>query len=164
MSAQAVLEECGDHVLAASRDQELFLAAGDGQEAFVIKSSDVAGVEPSIYEGFARGGLVVAVGREDVVALDQDLTVRANLDGDAGQGGADGADLDEVRGVQGCWSGGLCQPVALEHSDPDAPVEVAQIGTQRGTTRDRIGDLAAQGGPQLAVDEPVEHPVPGFEQ
>src|SRR5664279_822239 len=70
MSTQTVLKERGDDVLAAGSHQELLLAAGDPQEPFVVELSNVAGVEPSVYQGPAGGCLVVAVGREDVVALD----------------------------------------------------------------------------------------------
>src|SRR5664280_133036 len=134
MSTQTVLKERGDDVLAAGSDQELLLAAGDPQEPFVVELSNVVGVEPSVYQGPAGGCLVVAVGREDVVALDQDLTVICDLDRDTRQRPADGADLDQVRGVHVCRCCGLGESVALEHGEPDAAVEMAQTGSQRGAT------------------------------
>src|SRR5665647_2591441 len=98
MSAQAVLKDRGGDILASSSDQELLLATGDPKEPIVVQVSDVAGVEPPGHDGVVGCGLVVAVGREDAAALDQDLAVVGDLDGDPRQGRTHGADLDQLRG------------------------------------------------------------------
>jgi hypothetical protein len=45
----------GGHVLAAGRDEEVLLAAGDAELAVRGELADVAGEEPAIAEGLGSG-------------------------------------------------------------------------------------------------------------
>ena len=69
---------------------------------------------------------VVPVLLEDVDALDLDLAVVGDPDADAGQRGADGADLGLVGEVDRRGRGGLGEAVALEDHDAEAAEEVAE--------------------------------------
>ena len=73
-----------------------------------------------------------------------------------GMRGADRADLRLARQVHRRGGGGLGEAVALEDRDAEAVEEVAEPGSERGRARDRVGDVAAHGGAELAVDQPVE--------
>ena len=105
--------------------------------------------------------LVVPVAGEDLAALEQQLAVVGDPDRGARQRAADGADLDRVRQVHGHGAGGLGEAVALEHGQPDAAVEVAEPVAERRAAGDGVRALAAEGGEQLAVDQPLEDRVLG---
>ncbi len=70
-------------------------------------------MEPAVADGLGRGVGVVVICAEHVVALDQDLAVGVDLDGNPRQGASDGTDLDQIGGVDGGRRGGLRQPVSL---------------------------------------------------
>ena len=155
-----VLQQGRDHVLAAGRDDDFLLAPGDGQEPRLVQLADVAGAEPAVVvEG--RGGQVIAlvVAAHDAHALGEDLAVVRDPDGVAGNRGADGADLDQVRGVDRDRRRGFGQPVAFQDLHADALEEVAQPFTERAAAGNGMGDVPAHGGPELAVHELVEHGV-----
>src|SRR5665647_1146025 len=96
MSPQAVLKDRRGDVLASGSDQELLLATGDPQEPIVVQLSDVARMEPPVHDSVVGRVLVVEVGRENAVSLDQDLSVVGDLDGDPRKGRTHGADLDRL--------------------------------------------------------------------
>src|SRR5690606_3350583 len=62
-------------------------------------------------------------------------------------------------GVHDDAAGGLRQAVALVDGDADAAEEVAEASTECGTARDGPGDVAAECGLELAVDQLVEDEV-----
>ena len=115
--------------------------------------------QPSV-ERLRRGLRVVEVAAHHVDALDQQLAVVGDPDADAGQRPPDGADLDLLGRVDRRRGGRLGQPPALEDGDADAAEEVAEPGAQRRAAGDGVLHAAAERGPQLAVDEPVEEGVP----
>ena len=63
------LDVLGKHVLATGEDYHVLHPTLDAQEAFFVKETEVAGLVPTIFEGFRRhiGSVVVAGG--DVLAL-----------------------------------------------------------------------------------------------
>ncbi len=160
VAAQPVLQHGRGHVLAAGRDDDLLLPAGDGQVALVVQGPQVAGAEPAILgERFPGRLLGVPVAGEDGPTADPDLAVLADLDRHPGQRLAHAADLVALRAVHRHGRRRLRQPVALQHSDARAAEEVAQSAGQRGAPGDGVLRPAAQRRPQLAVDQPVEHRV-----
>ena len=161
---QPVLEHGRGDVLAARGDDELLLAAGDAQEALVVQRAEVAGVQPAVgVERLLGRCLVLPVAAEDDLAAEQDLAVVGDPGGDAGQGLADGADLVAARLVDRRRGRRLGHAVALEHGDARAAEEVAEPLAQRRAARYRVGDLAADGRAQLAVDEAIEQRVAGLQ-
>ena len=83
---EVVLDVGGREVLAAGRDDDVLLAAGDRQVAVVVELAEVAGVQPAVAVERLGGGLgVLPVAREDVRAAHQDLAVLGDRHLDAGQ-------------------------------------------------------------------------------
>ena len=70
-------------VLAARGDDDVLLAAGDGEEAVGVERAQVAGVQPAV----VRRAAVIA--GEHVQAADDDLAVGGDAHLDAGQRAAD---------------------------------------------------------------------------
>ena len=120
--------------------------------------------QPSRSSTSRRGRLVVPVAGEHLTALEQQLAVVGDPHGRARKRPANGADLESLGGVDGERRRGLGEPVALEHGQADATVEVAEPLAQRGATGDRIAAPAAEGRPEPAVDEPLEDRVLGADR
>src|SRR5680860_1923514 len=93
-----VLEVGRGDVLAAGGDDDVLLAPGDRDEAVGVDRAEVAGVQPAVDDRLAGGLVVLVVALEHVGALDEDLVVRGDLYFAAGEGLADRADLEVVRG------------------------------------------------------------------
>ena len=98
----------------------------------------------------------VPVAGEDLAAAEQQLAVLGDPHLGAGEGLADGADLQRVGAVDGERGGGLGEPVALEHGQPDAAVEVAEPVAERGAAGHGVRAAAAERGAQPPVDQPGE--------
>ena len=79
--ADLFLERARGDILAARRDQQVLLAAGDGQEAVRVEGAEVAGPEETVHKRLRVGGLVGVVALEHADALDQDLAVLGHPDG-----------------------------------------------------------------------------------
>ena len=154
--AQPILQDCGRDIFPTGGHDELFLAASDLDETFVVDLTDVSGVEPAVHDRLARGRVVVPIALVNVLTGHQNLAVVCDPDGDPGGGTPDGADFDVGGGVDGAGGSRLGQPVALEDGHADAAEEVAESRTERCSARDRPRDLAAHGCPQFDVDELVE--------
>jgi hypothetical protein len=159
VGAESVLEHGRRDVLAGGRDDDLLLAAGDAQEAVGVELAEVAAVEPAVGERLGRGSRVVVVAGEDVWALDEHLAVLGDAHCRSVERTADRADLDVSGGVHRRGGRRLGQPVALQHREPDAAVEVSEPQPERGPAGDRPLHLAAERRPQLDVDELVERRV-----
>src|SRR5215469_12383357 len=150
VSAKPVLENGRGNVLAAGRDDELFLPAGYPQEAFVVQRAEVAGVQPAVGVDRLLGGCVVApVTDRDDAAAQQHLAVLSDLGAHAGERLADRADLVPTRLVDGSCRRRLGQSVALEHGDADAAEEVAEAFAEWRASGYRVANLAADCGAQL---------------
>src|SRR5690606_31749526 len=122
----------------ARGDDDLLLAAGDGEEAVVVEQAEVTGAEPAVLgERLLRRRLVLVVAAEDVVTPEQDLLVLGDLDAAARQLQADGADLGRRRAVHAGRRRRLGEAVALENLEAQAAVEVAQPLAERAAARDR---------------------------
>ena len=117
--------------------------------------------QPSSVKASLVAVVVVPVAGEDDPAPDQDLAVLADLDRDAGQRLADRADLVPVRPVDGGGGRRLGQAVPLQHGDAHAAEEMAEPLGERGAAGDGVTGPAAERGPQLGVDQPVEQRVLG---
>ena len=83
-----ILERGGRDVLAAGRDDDLLLAAGDREEAVGVERAEVAGAEPAVVERRCRRLGVLPVLLEDVDALHLDLAVVGEPQVDARAGRA----------------------------------------------------------------------------
>ena len=105
----------------------------------LVQFPQVAAAEPAVLgEDLLGRRLVVPVAGEDVRPLDQDLAVLGDLDRDAGQRLADGADLVPAWLVDGPRGGRLGQAVPLEDRDADAAEEVGKPLGERRAARDGI--------------------------
>ena len=90
---EVVLEVRRREVLAARRDDDVLLAAGDLEVAVLVELAEVAGVQPAVLDRAERRVVVLVVALEDVRAPDQDLAVVGDPDLDARQRPADRAEL-----------------------------------------------------------------------
>jgi hypothetical protein len=88
-AAETVLQDGRGNVLAAGGDEDVLLAAGDGEVAVLVEVPEVTGREPVLAQGGVGGVRVVPVGAEDDAALDEDLAVVGDTDRRAGDGEAD---------------------------------------------------------------------------
>ena len=126
---QGILEDLGGDVLAASGDDELLLAARDGQLALAVDRAQVTRVEP-LAVGHDLGGLLgqVIVAGHDGLAAHEDFPVLRGLDEVTGQGQADAADGVLADVLDSDWSGGLGQAVTLDEGETHARVEMSEVG------------------------------------
>jgi len=153
--AQGVLHHRGGDVLPPGRDDDLLLAAGDGEVTVRVQVADVAGVEPPVSDGLGGGLGVVVVALEDADTLDEDLAVLRDADGRPGERLPDRSDASLAGQVEvgGCC--GLGEAVALQHVHADALEEVAEPLAERRTAGDGPVEVAAEDLADLRVDEAV---------
>ena len=80
-------------VLAAGRHDDVLLAIGDAEKAPIVEQADIPGVEPAFAVERVGGGLgFLVVAGHDMRPAGEDLSVRRDLDLDAGDGKSDGAE------------------------------------------------------------------------
>ena len=161
MLADLFLQRPGSDVLAAGGDQQVLLAAGDGQETVLVEGPEVAGAEEPVHKRLRVGCGVVVVALEDADALDQDLAVLGDPDGGSGHRDAHRAHLGPRRRVGRARCRGFGEAVAFEDGDAGAAEEVRVVGAQRAGPGDGVAQVAAEGLAQLGVQQPVEEGVPG---
>ena len=133
---------------------EVLLAAGDAQVA-VLELAEVAGAHEVAHEGLGRRLVVAVVALEHVRAAEQDLAVLGDLDREAGQRRADGAEARVVRRVEGGRGARLAHPVALEHGDPAGVEELEHLERDRRRAGQGQLEPAAEHLAHLAQHEPV---------
>src|SRR5215210_4318047 len=146
----------GGDVLAARRDDDVLLAAGDREVAVLVELAEVAGVQPAVLERLARGLLVLVVALEDVRPPDQDLAVVGDPDLASLECSPDLAELEGIRAGDGGRRGGLGHAPALEHEHADGVEEAQDLGVDRRRPRDAVLDPA----PEQRAD-PGEHQFVG---
>ena len=112
----------------APDDNQFLFTPDDVQVAFLILTRQIAGEEPAMADDFFRLGGAVEIALHDVVAFngqfadlsagDGTAIVGNELDGDAGEGMADAADLPQpIRRVHRDHRGSLRQPVPFDQFD-----------------------------------------------
>ena len=90
---QQAFQFAGGDVLAGRRDDQILLAVGDGKIAVGVEVTHVARVEPAVlFDRFGRRLGIPPVALHHVRPADQDFAVRGDLDFDAGNRRAHGAD------------------------------------------------------------------------
>src|SRR5450432_3787761 len=100
--AEPVFELRGGDILAAGRDEDFFLPAGDADEPGIVDVSEVARVQEALGVALRRGGRRVGpVAVEHVLTAHQEFAVVGDPHGGAGEGRPDRADLDGIRPVDG---------------------------------------------------------------
>src|SRR5699024_1694417 len=113
-------------------DQDLFLAAADGQVTVRVQRADITGAEPAVLgEGFFSQLGPVAVTGEDADAFAQYLAIVSDLDCVARKRLAYSADLRLSRSIDGQRRGGFGEPITFHHQHANAVEEVAEPRPQR---------------------------------
>src|SRR5690606_26017926 len=143
------------HVLAAGGLDQLLLAVGDGEAAFLVQLADVAGVEPAVLQRLRRLLGQVVVAAHDAAPADEDLAVVGDADLRARQRLADRAELHVRRAVEEAARRGLGEAVALQDREPGAVEELGDLAGQRRGAGDEVADPAAEAGAELAEHQLV---------
>ena len=161
--AQDVLHRARRDILAAGRDNEVLLAAGDNELAVFINLTQVAGVVPAILEGLGRGFRIIPVTVEDDIALDADFAFLIDAEGHATHRRANSADglIHKVHRGRG---GDLGQAIALIDRDADAAVPVQQVMAHGRATGNAVVHVAAHALADGGVHQLVKDLVLGLQQ
>src|SRR5207247_11446061 len=119
-------------VLAASRDDQIFLAIRDLEKPFGVDVSDIAGVQPSILVDrlSGRSGILV-VPFEDVASAHAYLAVRGDLELGAREAESCFARVILVRQGRGRGSGALAHAVDLTDRQTEAQEKLQRIASDR---------------------------------
>mmetsp|Transcript_346 Transcript_346/g.868 ORF Transcript_346/g.868 Transcript_346/m.868 type:complete len:486 (+) Transcript_346:491-1948(+) len=152
-----VLDGHRRHVLAAVRDEQLLLAAGDEEPAILVHAAHVARVQQTggIHHLGARV-LVLEVARHDVAPAAADLAVVGNDNLAAGQRAAAAAHGPRrvVHGAAGHAARGFAHAVDLEQGHVEgAEVALGVLAQRRRPGVEQAAALEAHGLLHLAVDE-----------
>ena len=132
---------------AVGRDEQTLEASLHIKELFGRHVSQVAGVEPSVADGFGRGFRVFPISGHYILATDDDfalltqgdcLTVGiADAHFHAFQHTSRGAEAVIVRRVGGDDGSGLGKAVTLEHGEADADEEVLEVLVEECAASDK---------------------------
>src|SRR5690625_358762 len=157
MRAHDVLHHRRCDVLTARGDEDLLLTPGDADEPLLVDLAHVAGVEPAVLEYVGCRLVITPVPAEHLAPAKEEFAVLGDLDLGAGDGPADGTDLDLRGQVDRERCGRLRQPVPFEHRYADAPEEVREPLAGRRTAGDGVLGSSTERSTELGVHEPVEH-------
>src|SRR5215210_379720 len=139
-------------VLAARRDDDVLLAAGDREVAVLVELAEVAGVQPAVLERLARGLLVLVVALEDVRPPDQDLAVVGDPDLASRKCSPDLAELEGVGPCDRRRGRRLGHPPPLEHEHPGRVEEAQDLGVDGSGAGDAVLDPPAEQRSDLGQD------------
>ena len=131
---QSTFDVARRDVLAASRDDQVFLAIGDAQVSVRIELTDIAGVQPAAVEGLGRGVRLLVVGVEHDPATNQDLAVVGDANLVAAQCLSHRADARVGGAVHRGQTRAFRLPVHLEHLEAEAREEAQHLGRDRCRT------------------------------
>ena len=163
MPAQDILHRARRNILAAGRDNEVLLAAGDNELAVLINLAQITGVVPAILEGLRGGFWVIPVAVEDDIALDADFAFVIDAEGHATHRRANGADR-VIHKVHRGRGGDLGQAIALIDRDADTAVPVQQVMAHGRATGNAIVHVATHALADGGVHQLVKDLVLGFQQ
>ena len=130
------LQQTRRHVLATSGDDEVFLTAGDGDEAIFGDIAQIAGVQPAISDLLGSDPRVVVVALAHQRSFDHQLAVLGNAGGDTAHRHADGADAVVLWQAHTHRAAGFGHAVAFQHRHADAVEEVGKLGVHRSAAGD----------------------------
>ncbi len=141
------------------RHDHFFLAAQNRELPVFLKDANVAGVEPTVFEGLGRffGALVIA--GSNVRPAHQDLAVVRNLHLDAADRFSDGAFFRVERMVERNDGRGFRKPIALDHEKTELGEKCLETGRQRRRAHDEAPELPTEQAVYFAVSPPAAHPV-----
>ena len=133
------------NVLAAGGDDNILLASGNRNTAFIVDRRQIAGAQPAIFgehfSGFLRQ---IVVSHEHVRALHLQFAIFGNANRRARGRLANGADHIVCHAVRGERCCGLRHAVALDHRQSNAVEEVCERHVERSTTTGNKPDLRTQ--------------------
>src|SRR5205814_818690 len=121
LPVERALDVLGKYVESLRSDDHLLLAAAHREPPFLVERADIARAQPSILE---RGAAGVVIAGRDILAANQDLSVRRDLHLDACNRLPHGAAARMERMVQRYDRRCLSQPVSLNDEKSQARPEL----------------------------------------
>ena len=118
-------------VLATRGDDDVFLTAGDVQEAVIVEGAQVTGIQPPVNECLGSDLGLFVVAHEDVRALDQDLIVVGDFDFHPRQRRTDATEAVFVWCVEARRTRVLRLSVDLEHDDVQMREKLQHLACDR---------------------------------
>ena len=149
-----------EHVQPLGRHDHLFLAAADEELTVGRDLPDVAGMEPAVDKGACRLVRRVEIAGGDVLAADQDFSVRRDLHFDAGDGFPHRAFLRAERMIEAHDRRRFREPVALHHDEPELIPEGFELWFERCGADDEAPELETKQPMDPAVVPPAHPPAP----
>ena len=125
------LKQTRRHILATSGDDEVFLTAGDGDEAIFGDIAQITGVQPAISDLLGSDLRVVVVALAHQRSFDHQLAVLGDARSDTAHRHADGADAVVFRQAHTHRAAGFGHAITLKHRQADAVEEVGKLGVHR---------------------------------